>query len=80
MAGFFLSKHKEMGKYKVIALSVGGKGNKVFKVGDFVTSDNFNDAQALVDGGFLVEIVEEKKETPKENPTPISKKNNKRGK
>lgn len=65
-----------MANYKVIALSVGGKGNQVFKAGDKVKSDNFNDAKALVDGGFLEEIVEAKKETPKASP----KKGNKKGK
>ena len=58
-------KKKEMENYKVIALSVGGKGNQVFKAGDKVKSDNFIDAKALVAGGFLEEIVEEKKEATK---------------
>jgi hypothetical protein len=65
-----------MAKFKVIALSVGGKGNNVFKSGDVVTSENFNDAKALVDGGFLKEIVEPKKEVQKSTP----KKSNKKGK
>lgn len=45
-------------EYKVIALSVGGLGNKVFKHGDIVTELNFetNTAQKLVDGGFLEPI------------------------
>mgnify|MGYP005991798277 CR=1 FL=1 len=63
-----------MAKFKVIALSVGGKGNQVFKVGDTVSTDNFTDAKALVDGGFLEEIVEVKKETPKGGSKKSSKK------
>ena len=63
-----------MAKYKVIALSVGGKGNQVFKVGDIVSSENFNDAKVLVDGGFLEEIMEAKKVAPKAAPKRTSKK------
>ncbi len=63
-----------MAKYKVIALSVGGKGNQVFKVGDIVSSENFNDAKVLVDGGFLEEIMEAKKAAPKAAPKRTSKK------
>ena len=53
-----------MAKYKVIALSVGGKGNNIFKSGDIVDSSNFDDADALVTAGFL-EKMEEKKSAPK---------------
>jgi len=63
-----------MTKFKVIALSVGGKGNQVFKAGDVVSSDNFNDAKALVDGGFLAEISELKKVAPKAAPKKSNKK------
>lgn len=59
-----------MAKYKVIALSVGGKGNKVYKVGDFVSSENFADVSALVKGGFLEEIAEKKEPAKK----PVAKK------
>ena len=54
-----------MVKYKVIALSVGGKGNNVFNVGEIVKDENFIDAKALVKSGFLKEIEVPKKSTPK---------------
>ena len=69
-----------MAKFKVIALTVGGKRNQIFKHGETVSDDNFTDAKALVDGGFLEAIAEKKKETPKETPKPSSKKSNKKGK
>jgi len=42
-------------KYEVIALSVGGANNKIFKNGDKVTDANFGKDRAdeLVKGGFL---------------------------
>jgi len=45
-------------EYKVIALSVGGLGNKVFSCGDIVTDENFeiNTSEKLVAGGFLEPI------------------------
>tara|TARA_R110002167_G_scaffold110087_4_gene280337 strand:+ start:3965 stop:4162 length:198 start_codon:yes stop_codon:yes gene_type:complete len=60
-----------MANFKVIALSVGGKGNNIYKVGDIVKTENFVNAKALVAGGFLEEISEPKKEVEK-----TSKKNN----
>lgn len=47
-----------MKSYKVIALSVGGAGNKVFNLGDIVTDKNFIPGRAdqLVTLGFLKEI------------------------
>lgn len=44
-----------MVEYKVIALSVGGKGNKIFHSGDIVSDKNFPDgnAEKLVELGFL---------------------------
>lgn len=41
--------------YKVIALSVGGKSNRIFTAGDVVTADAFPDghAEKLVEQGFL---------------------------
>ncbi|MBC7486101.1 MAG: hypothetical protein H7282_05065 [Cytophagaceae bacterium] len=50
-----------MGHYKVIALSVGGLGNKIFDYNDFVTSENFHEGRALelVKSGFLKEVTEE---------------------
>ena len=53
-----------MAKYKVIALSVGGLKNKIYKAGEIVLADSFNDADALVKAGFLV-LLEEKKTAPK---------------
>lgn len=55
-----------MTKYKVIALSVGAKNNKIFKSGDIVTADAFHEGHAdkLVEQGFL-ELVVEKAEAPK---------------
>lgn len=54
-----------MAKYKVICLSVGGLGNKIFKSGDIVTDDNFpeGNAQELVKGKYI-EPIEDK---PKPN-------------
>jgi hypothetical protein len=42
-------------EYKVISLSVGGLGNKVFKSGDVVKTENFEAGLApkLVEQGFL---------------------------
>ena len=42
-------------KYKVIALSVGGLGNKVFKLGDEVADENFpnGNGSLLEKKGFL---------------------------
>lgn len=44
-----------MKKYKVIALSVGGLGNKIFNAGDIVLESNFIPGRAdeLVKQGFL---------------------------
>jgi hypothetical protein len=52
-----------MAKYKVIALSVGGLGNKIFSTGDIVTESNFlpGVAEAHVKGGFLELISSDKK-------------------
>ena len=54
-----------MAKFKVIALSVGGKGNNIYNVGETVNEENFIDAKALVKNGFLKEIEVPKKTTPK---------------
>lgn len=57
-----------MKKYKVIALSVGGPGNKIYKSGDIVTEKNFREGRAdeLVKLCFLKEekIEEENKTNP----------------
>lgn len=49
--------------YRVIALSVGGIGNKVFRYGDRVSEANFPKErfQEILKGGFLEAIEEEKK-------------------
>ncbi len=51
-----------MKKYKVISLTVGGLGNKIFHSGDTVTESNFPQGNAikLEEQGFIKEIVEEK--------------------
>jgi hypothetical protein len=42
-------------EYKVIALSVSGRGNKIFRAGDIVTENNFPEGNAarLVHEGFI---------------------------
>jgi len=52
-----------MANYKVIALSVGGKGNKIYKSGDVVTEKHFPDGNinSLIKGGFLQPCDEESK-------------------
>lgn len=64
-----------MSKYKVIALSVGGLGNKIYSAGDIVTEANFpaGNAANLVKGGYLELIPETANpqastETPTEQP------------
>jgi len=53
-----------MKKYQVIALSLGGLGNKIFKSGNIVTEKNFIEGRAeeLVKQGFLKEVPEEEAE------------------
>lgn len=48
-------------QYKVIALSVGGKNNKVFNSGEIVNDKNFHEGRAeeLVRKGFLERSVKE---------------------
>lgn len=50
-----------MGKYTVIAASVGGTGNKIFEYGEVVSDANFpvGNAAKLVANGFLKPIEEE---------------------
>jgi len=59
-----------MRHYKVIALSVGGRANKIFSAGDTVTEENFipGRAEELVRQGFLKPI-EETSEPVKEIPS-----------
>jgi len=51
-------------KYTVIALSVGGLGNKIFRSGDIVDESNFPEGNApeLVEQGFLKPNTEVKAE------------------
>ena len=58
-----------MKKYVVLALALGGLGNKVFNAGDIVSEDNFpaGNAQKLVEGGFIKEAEEAKEEKPKKD-------------
>jgi hypothetical protein len=76
-----------MPNYKVIALSVGGLGNKVFKLGDEVKDTNFprGHADELVTKGFLAKIEDPKEakkpeapkvETPKGDAPKATKKAN----
>ena len=52
-------------KFKVIALSVGGKNNKVFNSKDIVDESNFaSSVDELVSKGFLEEIKSSKHEKP----------------
>lgn len=52
------------GTYQVMALSVGGKDNKIFSAGEIVTENDFpappqvDSAEALVEKGFLERIKE----------------------
>ena len=44
-----------MREYKVVALSLSGRNNRIFKSGDIVNEDNFPEGQAeqLVNQGFI---------------------------
>lgn len=50
-----------MKKYKVIALTVGGRGNKIFKSKDIVTEDQFLPGHIgeLVKNGFILPVEED---------------------
>lgn len=54
-------------EYIVVALSVGGRNNKIFKNGEKVKASNFHDgiAEQLVEGGFLKPVQEKKVEKKK---------------
>lgn len=56
-----------MKTYKVIALSLGGIGNKIFSSGDLVSESNFIEGRAseLEAQGFLVEEKESEVKTEK---------------
>jgi len=79
-----------MKKYKVIALSVVGKSNKVFNGGQTVSEDNFEPGEAdkKIEAGFLeliggkekVEFEAPKEKEEKEEEAPKSKNSNKRKK
>lgn len=57
-----------MAKYTVIALSVGGKGNKIYHSGDTVTDECWSEGRAkeLEAQGFL-KLIKEEKEVKKPN-------------
>ncbi len=65
-----------MAQYKVIALSVGGKGNKIFNSGDTVTELNFPEGNAakLVEEGFLepIDAPEPTVELPAKEVVPVA--------
>jgi hypothetical protein len=67
MPALFLKPKKDMRKFKVIALSVGGLGNKIFNAGETVLENNFEEGHAdiLVRKGFLSEDGKAVKETKK---------------
>lgn len=53
------------GKFKVVALSMGGKYNKIYQSGDIITQDCVEaPVEQLVEAGFLEELKAEKKVTP----------------
>lgn len=59
-------------QYKVIALSVGGKYNKVFHSGDIVTAESFEaDINDLVSQGFVKPFEAEKKADKVESKEPL---------
>lgn len=62
-----------MKQYKVIALSVGGRANKIFSAGDTVTEENFIPGRAseLEEQGFLKSIGDDGKPAPREIPEEI---------
>lgn len=68
-------------EFKVIALSVGGSGNKIFNHGEIVTENQFpkGNAEILVAKGFL-ELVKTdvKAETPKLDVTGFNPNSNKK--
>ncbi len=57
-----------MRHFKVIALSVGGKGNNVYHSQQVLPEDCFENVDELVAGKFL-ELVEEPKETVEKEQT-----------
>jgi len=63
-----------MAKFKVIALSVGGKYKKIYESGDVVDGGMFDDSAALVKQGFLEEIEEKKPEVKAETEPEAPKK------
>lgn len=70
-------------KYRVIALSVGGRGNKIFSAGDIVTAENFppGNCPELVEKGFLEPILEPKFEkVPEKEPDKQPRKRGRRAK
>ena len=44
-------------KYKVITLSISGKGNKIFRNGEIITKDQVNNFEDILKQGGLEEVV-----------------------
>lgn len=61
-------------EFKVIALSVGGSGNKIFRLGDTVTENQFpkGNAEILVAKGFLELVKKEEKKSPEPEKKPLT--------
>lgn len=61
-------------EFKVIALSVGGSKNKVFKLGDIVTENQFpkGNAEILVAKGFLELVKKEEKKASEPEKKPLT--------
>jgi len=68
VAAFF--KSLIMKSYKVIALSVGGKSNKIFECGQVVNEDAFEEghAEILTSKGFLEPVIAHVQESNDLNP------------
>jgi len=47
-----------MRKFKVVALSVSGKGKNIYKSGQVIAENGFHDADALVKSGHVAEVIE----------------------
>lgn len=66
-----------MRTFKVIALSVSGKGKKIYSAGDVIGEDGFpiGSIDSLTSGGYIEEIKVEKKAKVSENEDPTSESN-----
>lgn len=66
-----------MRTFKVIALSVSGKGKKIYSAGDIIGEDGFpiGSIDSLTSGGYIEEIKVEKKAKISEIEEPTSESN-----